>query len=180
MPTARNPHRIFHQGELDAQARFGNPDRADSNSEIVSRQLGPELARFIESQPFFFLATSNENGDCDCSFRGCDVDQAGRAYPLLKVVRPNELIIPDYSGNHFFNSLGNILANPRVGLLFVDFQRQRRHRINGRASITETAGEFIDIWPTATRLVRVSIEQAYPNCRARIPRMVPVADQAGN
>jgi hypothetical protein len=81
------------------------------------------------------------------------------------------LVFPDFSGNKLYNSLGNILVNPHIGMLFVDFQNRSRARVNGAAKIIEDKRAYEDIWPTAQRYVRVAVQQAYPNCRARIPKM---------
>lgn len=87
-------------------------------------------------------------------------------------------MFPDYRGNKLYNSLGNILVNPHVGLLFVDFQQRARARVNGQAEIVEDKDAFLEIWPLAHRYVRVTVTQAYPNCKARIQKMTmaPLTD----
>jgi hypothetical protein len=56
-------------------------------------------------------------------------------------------------------------------MLFMDFARQRRVRINGTATILEANEEIREVWPMAQGAVLVTVEQAYGNCSARIPRM---------
>lgn len=133
--------------------------------------ISPGLAAFVESLPFFFIATANQGGECDCSFRGREHDASGRAYALLKVIDPKTLIFPDYSGNKFFNSLGNILVNSQIGMLCIDFERRLRARINGRAKVIEDRAAYAEIWPLAQRYIEVRVVQAYGNCQARIPLM---------
>lgn len=53
----------------------------------------------------------------------------------------------------------------------MDFQNRSRARVNGAAEIIEDRRAYEDIWPTAQRYVRVAVHQAYPNCKARIPKM---------
>ena len=82
--------------------------------------------------------------------------------------------------NHFFNSLGNMLVNGQIGMLFIDFEAQLRGRINGRALIIEDRRAYAEWWPTAQRYVQVTVEEVYGNCRARIPKMtlLPSTDSA--
>ncbi len=164
---------FLHAGEIEAQRRFhGGPTWSVSQlGAMIRDDLPPEWAGFLESQPFFFIATANRKGECDCSFRGREFNASGHPYPLLKVVDGKTLVFPDYSGNRLYNSLGNLVDNPHIGMLFVDFQHRARVRVNGRAEIIDDKGAFADIWPLAQRYVRVTVAQAYPNCKARIPRM---------
>jgi len=70
------------------------------------------------------------------------------------------------------------LVNGEIGMLFIDFERRLRARINGRAKIIENQSVYADIWPLAQRYIAVSVVQAYGNCQARIPqmRLVPPSD----
>jgi len=169
-------HDVFHPGELEAHRRFGVKDYWDHHTPGFIRDRIPEgWALFLEEQPFFFMATANLKGECDCSFRGREFNASGQAYPLLKVLDPKTLVFPDFSGNKLYNSLGNILDNPHIGMLFVDFQNRTRARVNGRATILEDKAAYAHIWPQALRYVKVEVTQAYPNCKARVPKMNPVS-----
>lgn len=164
---------ILHQGEIEAHRRFGVSRQGEAMTKIVRDRLSPALARLLEAQPFFFIATANHHGDCDCSFRGRRHDAPHDPEPVLKVLDEKILVFPDYSGNNLYNSIGNIMVNPNIGMLFVDFDQVTRVRINGRAEIIEDRRAFQEIWPTALCYVKVTVSQAYPNCKARVPRMVP-------
>jgi len=170
----------LHAGEVEAQRRFhGGPTWDEAQLAAMLRDRLPlAWARFLENQPFFFLATADARGACDCSFRGRETRASGEPCPVLRVLDERTLVFPDFSGNRLYNSLGNILVNPHVGLLFVDFQQRMRLRVNGRARIVEDAAAYADTWPTALRCVVVTVAQAYANCKARIPRMTltPQAD----
>lgn len=178
--TLKHATAFLHEGEIEAQRRFhgGATWEAAQLGAMIRDTLSPTWTGFLESQPFFFMATANQCGECDCSFRGREFDASGQPYPLLKVLDTQTLVFPDYSGNKLYNSLGNILVNPHVGLLFVDFQQRARARINGSARIVEDRATYSNIWPLALRYILVEIQQAYPNCKARIPRMtmVPLSD----
>ena len=171
---------ILHEGELEAQRRFGAAGFWSEHmlNSMIREQLTPSWAAYLESLPFFFIATANREGACDCSFRGREFNASGRPYPLLKVLDAHTLVFPDFAGNKLYNSLGNILSNPHIGMLFMDFEQRSRARVNGRAEIIEQEPAFATVWPTAQRFIKVSVQQAYPNCRARIPRMqlVPPGD----
>ena len=139
----------------------------------VRKELTPQLVAFLQRQPFFFLATASADGDCDCSYRGRQHNRPHDPEPLLLAPDQRKLVFPDYAGNNFFNSIGNILTNPKVGMLFLDFETATRVRINGGATILDEADIYRDHWPTAVRFVQVMVDQVYPNCRARIPRLIP-------
>jgi len=167
-----------HAGELEMRRRLPGPYRWDDASlaAMMRPAISPSLARFIEAQPFFFIATASAEGFCDASFRGREYSAAGEPLPAIKVVDAGHLLFPDFSGNGLYNSLGNILANPNIGMLFIDFTRQRRARVNGRAEVVEATPDVRRLWPTAQAAVRVSVVQAYGNCAARIPKLVMVPD----
>jgi predicted pyridoxine 5'-phosphate oxidase superfamily flavin-nucleotide-binding protein len=174
--------RSGHSGELRMRERFPSAhqwNEASANGMIRDRiPLG--LARFIEEQQFFFIATANMQGHCDASFRGREYSAFGKPLPAALVVDEFHLIFPDYPGNGLYNSLGNIAENPHIGMLFMDFQRQRRARVNGKATIVPADAEVRETWPMAQAVVVVRVEQAYPNCPARIPKLTvaPESDLA--
>jgi predicted pyridoxine 5'-phosphate oxidase superfamily flavin-nucleotide-binding protein len=116
----------------------------------------------------FFLATADAQGQPDCSYKG------GRP-GFVRVVSPGTLAFPSYDGNGMFKSLGNILVNPYVGLLFVDFESPRRLRVNGRATLREDdplLAEFVG----AQLIVRVEVAAAFPNCPRYIHKMQMVEE----
>jgi predicted pyridoxine 5'-phosphate oxidase superfamily flavin-nucleotide-binding protein len=159
---------VSHPGEIAARQRF-DPASRWTESKLACfyrRAIDDETALWIESLPFFFIATSDAAGYCDCSFRGRETG------PLLLARTSGELIFPDYPGNGLFNSLGNLLVNPHIGLLFIDFAAQARMRVNGAAAVIELDDTLSILWPRAHQGVRVTVAQVYGNCQRRIPRMV--------
>ncbi|MDO6575566.1 pyridoxamine 5'-phosphate oxidase family protein, partial [Staphylococcus pasteuri_A] len=75
---------------------------------------------------------------------------------FVRVVGPNRLRIPDYTGNNFFNTIGNLLEDPCIGLLFVDFASGGLLHVTGRASIDWTPAEARD--PSILRVIEVEID----------------------
>ena len=173
LPRNRQVDELLHEGEKEAQRRFGVEGfwNTQNLNAMFHEEITAKHAAFIEALPFFFIATSNTEGECDCSFRGREHDVSGRPYPLVKVLDTKILVFPDYRGNKLYNSLGNILVNGHIGMLFIDFQSRTRVRLNGRAEIIENQTTHSDIWPLAQRYVQVTVEQVYGNCKARIPSM---------
>ncbi len=166
-----NTNSALHPGEIEAQARFGAAGRwTDARlARFFGRAIDEETALWLESLPFCFIATADAAGHCDCSYRGRE------SGPLLRVEHPGSLLLPDYAGNRLYNSLGNLLANPHIGMLFIDFAAPSRLRVNGSAEIIELDAAMRTCWPRAERAVRVTVEQVYGNCRQRIPRLAVAA-----
>ena len=167
----------FHAGELDAQLRWGNPELWTEAriGQLIWDRIPEQINARIEAAPFFFLATSHPDGRCDCSFKG-----GGPG--LIKVLATNRLAFPHFEarvkGNGAYMSLGNILLNPYVSLLFVDFADGARLRVNGKASIHDNA-EMMAQFPQAECVVVVDIELVAPSCPAYVPHLVPVEQPAG-
>ena len=165
---------MFHDGNRTLQDRYKGRAVADKIVEMVeSDSFNNDFKAFIESVPFFFLATS-AHGTTDCSFKG-------GAPGFVKVTGPNTLVFPDYDGNRMYKSLGNIVENPNVGLLFLKFGAEEgqgalflRIRVNGKAVLHDAHPMLAD-YPGASRLVEVTAEHIYPNCPRYVPEMTEVA-----
>ncbi len=167
---------FFHPGELEAQARFNEgkawTERSAGAFERMFKScIDDETAYFIEGQKYFFIATANARGECDCSFRGTEQGPGGLLQAVL-VRDPKTLVFPDYAGNNLYNSLGNIIDNPHIGLLFIDFKTALRLRVNGQARIIAGQGDYHALWPDSLRHIEVTVQQAYFNCRRRIKESV--------
>ena len=173
----RELNEIFHSGELDAQNRF-NKNMNWNNSSLAGLNnmfkegIDDETAYFIEGQKYFFIATSSSDGECDCSFRGTEENEHGNLVQGVYVETPKKLIFPDYSGNRIYNSLGNIIVNPNIGMLFIDFKSALRLRINGTVKIIENINAYKQIWPKSLRCLQVNVKQVYFNCSKRIKESV--------
>ncbi|WP_461519751.1 pyridoxamine 5'-phosphate oxidase family protein [Porticoccus sp.] len=161
-----NDESPFHPGERQAQRSWGTTTlwTAERQEQLLWESIPVEIQPRIESAPFFFLATSDDRGHCDCSFKG-----GGPG--LVRVIDDRHFAFPDFDGNGAFMSLGNILCNPHVGCLFIDFTDGARLRINGLAKIIEAA-EAKRLFPDADRAIVVAIKQVIPNCAKYIPKLI--------
>jgi hypothetical protein len=83
-------------------------------------------------------------------------------------VDPETLAFPSYDGNGMFKSLGNLLVNPQVGLLFIDFESPKRLRVNGRATVDDDDPLLAEL-AGAQLVVRVRAEAIFPNCPSLYP-----------
>ena len=162
---------FFHEGSRQLQNQFETQPMADRLAEtIISRQISPEDQAFIEEQNMFFLATVDQEGRPNCSYKGGSVG-------LVKVIDEYTVAFPVYDGNGMYMSAGNVMVNPAVGLLFIDFQRQARLRLNGDAFIQEN-DPLLAHWPEAQMVVRVKLLEMFPNCPRYIHKMVMVEESS--
>ena len=159
---------FYHDGMRELQDRYEGRAVPDKLEERRLRTVfNDEDREFIETSPFFFLSTASPDS-VDCSFKGGEPG-------FVRVTGDNTIAWPDYDGNRMYRSLGNIMLNPRVGLLFIRFDGKLynaggRLRINGHAEIDESP-EAIEGLPGAKRLLRVTAEHIFPNCPRYIPKL---------
>jgi predicted pyridoxine 5'-phosphate oxidase superfamily flavin-nucleotide-binding protein len=151
---------VYHDGMRVVQDRFGTRRLADRLDEVTYHDTFWDGDRtFIESATMFFLATADEHGHPDVSYKG--------GVPgFVRVVDERTLAFPSYDGNGQFRTLGNIVVNPNVALLFVDFEHPNRMRITGRASLQEAGPD-----DEHDALVAVTVDQIWPNCPRYVHRM---------
>ncbi|WP_230971348.1 pyridoxamine 5'-phosphate oxidase family protein [Nitrogeniibacter aestuarii] len=139
------------------QQDFETGPLADRVAEfIVVNEVGDDHKGFIESRGFFFLSTIDHRGFPTCSHKG-------GAPGFVRVLDATTLAFPSYDGNGMFLSMGNITANPKIGLLFIDFETPHRVRVHGTASI-DRDDPLIDTFEGAELLVRVAVEEIFVNC----------------
>ncbi|MGW1915824.1 pyridoxamine 5'-phosphate oxidase family protein [Streptomyces sp. NPDC002076] len=154
---------------------MGTTDRADKfYDEQVLDRLNPRMREFVARQEMFFLATSDRHGECDNTFR------AGPP-GFVQVFDDRTLAYPEYRGNGVLASLGNIQENPHVGILMIDFLRDRIGlHVNGRARVLsdeemrrERPDLPVDPAPgrRARLWVEVTVEEAYIHCAKHIPHL---------
>ncbi|MGH7206917.1 MAG: pyridoxamine 5'-phosphate oxidase family protein [Nitrospiraceae bacterium] len=136
------------------QARVISADR-DQKQQIRAAHhatsLSPMQQDWIAKADTFFIASVHPEAGADASHRG--------GHPgFIRIANAETLLWPDYPGNTMFQTLGNILVNPSVGLLFIEFERGDTLQLTGRARVlwdTDRASEF----PGAERIIEFHIEQ---------------------
>ena len=171
---------MYNEGNRQLQDAFGSRALADRLDQKLRRdRFNDEDAAFIGSVGFFFLATADDGGRPDCSFKGGPPG-------FVRVASPDLLVFPDYDGNGMFKSLGNLGVNPHVGLLFIGFgEAPRRLRVNGAAQVVGDDPAMAAI-PGAQLLIKVTPVDIFPNCPRYIPNLqlvepspyLPAADAA--
>jgi uncharacterized protein len=156
---------MYHEGNRHLQDQFESRRIADRLEEKLTRVVFTEEDKaFIEGALYFFLATADAQGRPDCSFKG---GMPG----FVRVSGPSELAFPDYDGNGMFKSLGNLLVNPHVGLLFIGLHdKPRRLRVNGTARVSRD-DPLLAHTVGAQMIVRVEARAIFPNCPRYIPSM---------
>jgi predicted pyridoxine 5'-phosphate oxidase superfamily flavin-nucleotide-binding protein len=160
-PSMSKP--TYHAGMRQLQDRFDTRRLADRLDERLGRDAFRDEDRaFIESRTMFFLATADAKGRPDSSYKGGPPG-------FVRIVGPHELEFPSYDGNGQFRSLGNLLVNPAVGLLFIDFESPRRLRVNGRATLLDDDAALAG-HHGAELVVRVRADRIFPNCPRYIHR----------
>jgi len=148
---------IYGSQHRALQARFETTKLADRLTDlIVVPQLGEDHRSFIESRDLFFLTSVDHRGYPTCSHKG-------GARGFVRVLDSRTLAFPSYDGNGMFLSIGNLTANPKVGLLFIDFETPHRVRVHGHAAVSDQDPMMAD-FPGAELLVRVTIEEIFVNC----------------
>ncbi|EKT4564204.1 pyridoxamine 5'-phosphate oxidase family protein [Pseudomonas putida] len=136
--------------QLRDYTRVAEPAQA----RVDATTLDAKSVSMIQAADTFFVASYVEQGD---SQRSVDVSHRGGRPGFVKV-EGNRLIIPDYAGNLHFNTLGNLLVNPRAGLLFIDFSNGNVLQLCGRAEVLLDS-PAIQAFEGAERLWTLEVEQ---------------------
>ena len=155
---------MYHEGMRRLQETRETVPLADRLEQvIVHTAFTPEDREFIERSSMFFIATADAHGRPDCSYKG--------GLPgFVRVLDDQILAVPDYDGNGMYRTWGNVLVNPYVGLLFVDFENPRRLRVNGTARV-DADDPLRDEYPGCVFVVRITATRIFPNCPRYIHRM---------
>jgi uncharacterized protein len=151
-----SPHRALQ----DSQGTRALADRIESRA--CKCEIGPGEKGFIESRDMFFLTSIDTRGRPTVSYKG-------GAPGFVRVVDPVTLAFPSYDGNGMYLSLGNLSANPQVGLLFIAFDRPHRLRMQGTASLSR-ADPLMTEYPEAEFVVRVRLSELWVNCPRYVHR----------
>jgi PPOX class probable FMN-dependent enzyme len=154
-------HRVTTAAQLEAL--YGAPAPRSLIKEID--YISGHYRAFIEAAPFVVVATSGPEG-LDCSPRG---DPPG----FIRVLDEKTLLIPDRRGNNRIDSLRNLVADPRISLLFLIPGVGETLRINGRAEIVTDPGlcaTFAMQGKAPVSLLAVTAERVYFQCPKALVR----------
>ena len=146
----------YHDGNRELQDRFDTRRLAERLKERVTDTINDHARSIIDEARMFFLATCDDRGLPTCSYKGGEPG-------FVKIVDDGTLAFPNYDGNGKYQSMGNLLRNPNVGLLFVDFEGSRRLRVQGVARI-EDDDQLLAEYTEAQFIVRVEVTEVYTNC----------------
>jgi hypothetical protein len=156
----------YHQGQRAYQDRFDTRRLADRLAESTTDVISPRHKAFIERRDMFFIATSDEEGWPEASYKG-------GAPGFVRVLDAHTLAFPAYNGNGMFLSAGNLSVNPRVGMLFIDWATGTRLRLSGEATV-DLDDPLTASYPGAQFVVRVRPREVFANCRRYVHRMQQV------
>jgi uncharacterized protein len=139
------------------QDMFDTRRLADRLAEVkVHDTFTADDRQFIERLDMFFLATVDAEGQPTCSYKGGDPG-------FVAVLNDKTLAFPNYDGNGMYLSMGNLAETKAVGMLFIDFELQRRMRVDGTAIISMDES-LMRHYPGAQFVVQVEAKSIYPNC----------------
>ena len=142
-------------------------DETPAGSPVQGRRLTPSQTSWISSADTFFIA-SGHDGEGESPTLGMDASHRGGEPGFVEVVSETRLQFPDFAGNNHFNTIGNLVLDPRAGFLFVDFVSGSLLQLTGRATI-DWESEAIAAIPGARRLVAFDIEEI-----VELPSAVPL------
>ncbi|HEX2840051.1 SRPBCC domain-containing protein [Hyphomicrobium sp.] len=162
---------FYSDSQREMQDRFKTRALADRlEAVLVHDHLSASDAAFIACQNMFFIATADAYGQPNCSYKG-------GARGFVTVVDERTVAFPDYNGNGMHLSVGNINETGKVGLLFIDFERQARMRVLGTATSVQR-DPLLARYPGAQIIVRVNIESVFSNCPRYVHKMRLVEESA--
>ena len=148
---------LYSAASRKLQDRFDTGRLADRIEErIVHDRIDDGDRAFIEARDMFFIATTDDEGQPQCSYKGGEPG-------FVRVLDDTTIAFPIYDGNGMYLTAGNLVATKNVGLLFIDFEGRKRMRLNGVASV-EDGDPLLADYPEAQLIVRVNATEVFPNC----------------
>lgn len=145
------------------QAREASPVAIDAEGGAhAEARLGAAARQLVANADTFFIASAHPEAGHGPGY-GVDVSHRGGKPGFIKLETRadgrSRLLVPDFAGNFFFNTFGNIALNPRVGLLFIDYAGHDLLHVAGHAELI-LDGPEVDAYAGAERLLGISVDQA--------------------
>jgi len=155
--------RLYGPVHRSLQDRFDTRRLADNvEARIVLTEIPAEHKAFIESRDMFFLSTIDHQGRPTVSYKGGDPG-------FVRVLDGKTVAFPCYDGNGMFYSMGNLLGNGQVGMLFINFEKPHRLRLQGIASVDDN-DPLLAEYAEAQLIVRVGVTEVFRNCPRYVHR----------
>ncbi len=122
-----------------------------------SDRFDDQTRALIERSDTLFIATAYSDGS-DAESGGVDVSHRGGKPGFVRVEGDRSFVFPDFSGNNHFNTVGNIVMNPKAGFLFADFETDDVVYLTGEAEIVWDGAE-VRAFAGAERLIRFHADE---------------------
>ena len=159
--------KLYGAQQRALQDRFDTRRIADKIEALaIQPQMSEMDIAFIHSRDMFWLSSIDEQGRPTVSYKGGNPG-------FVKAVDDKTLAFPLYDGNGMFYSAGNINASRKIGMLFMDFERPNRLRVQGEATISDK-DPLMSSFTEALMVVRVNVTEVWPNCPRYVHRMQKV------
>jgi uncharacterized protein len=155
--------RLYGDNHRALQMAFETRALADRIETIAVKAELDDMAKgFIESRDMFFLSTVDHNGRPTVSYKGGTPG-------FVRVLDDRTIAFPSYDGNGMYLSMGNITGHPEIGILFIDFEKPFRMRLQGRAELI-VSGPELSLFKEAEMVVKVAVHETWMNCPRYIHR----------
>lgn len=122
----------------------------------IHEKISEDEKNFISSRDMFFLSTVDPHGMPTVSYKGGPTG-------FVKVLDESTLVFPGFDGNGMFYSVGNIEAQHKVGMLFIDFETPHRVRVQGTAKLIREH-ELMADYTEAKYLIMITVTKIWVNC----------------
>jgi predicted pyridoxine 5'-phosphate oxidase superfamily flavin-nucleotide-binding protein len=158
---------FYGPNQRKLQDRFETRRLADKiEPMVIEKEVSDQHREFISARDMFWLASVDLNGQPTVSYKGGDPG-------FVKVLDNKTLAFPCYDGNGMFLSMGNLIGNPSIGMLFIDFESPYRLRIQGSAQIDDDDPLLAD-YVEAQLVVRITVSEVFRNCPRYVHRLQKV------
>lgn len=161
--------RLYGENHRALQDAFDTRRLADRIEALAMKtELDEQATAFIGSRDMFFLSSIDGQGRPTVSYKGGEPG-------FVRVLDARTIAFPSYDGNGMYLSMGNITANPKVGLLFIDFETPFRMRVQGEATIAAPTDPLMADMQEAEMVVRVAVSEVWINCPRYVHTYTKVA-----